>query len=243
MKTKSNVFNEIIDQKVDNLLQNDAYYQQMATPLKSAAILKQEHRRQLVEFLKMERLGSHLAHAEKLIQEHLPHLISHHKFEKVKKEMDHSAEHLVTYLQSIQESKEQENNILFQDMCGVSDETLKEVYRLAEHFVKDKHYVDAQHILVWLIILAPDISGFWLALGICLQSQGIDNEAIEVFELAKKLNPDEPASYVYKAESLIKLKEKDKAREEIRLISDQLKGGIKGSWQRSLEFVNRSLQI
>ncbi len=234
------LYNELVESEVDQFLEEDAFYQTFATPLKSASVIKQEHRKQMVEYLKMNDLRNRLTKAEQWIREQLPNVISPEEYEKVKNELDNSGKHFEDYAEAPHD-EESDKPVLLQQIFGISDSSLVLIYQLAHKFVADKQYENALDVLVFLVTLAPDSPAFWLALGVCMQALETHQDAIVMFDIAKTLNPTDPSPCIYAAESYLKMGDKDKAKEEIATVESILKDAEPGPWKDVLAIVKNAL--
>src|SRR5437868_6754345 len=106
---------ELIESQVDELVQDDAYYEMFATPLKPASSFKKDHRKQLIEFFQLKDLRSHLEIAPDLIINLLPSYVSAAEFSQIKEELDQSGEHFIQFIDAI-ENQASDKPILFQEM-------------------------------------------------------------------------------------------------------------------------------
>jgi len=239
------LFDEFVSSRVDELLEDEDYYQQMATNLKPASVIKQEHRELILKQLKMEELHTQLVMAEELIQEHLAE-VDPNGYQKVIEELDNGSEHLMAFTpessSETEEEKEEEKPVLLQAVFGISDESVKQIYALARYYAEKNEYSNARALFTYLTMLAPNQMIFWVLLGVCFQALNLDQEALETFAIVKALNPSEPASYIYSAESYLKLKEKGKAEQEM----DEVKPFLEqhpGPWKESLDYVLQELKM
>lgn len=229
----------LIESQVETLIQDDSYYQLLSTPLKSASIVKKEHRKQLVEFFKLKELRNQLEVAPNIILNLLPDLVSKEEFVKIKGELDGSGEHFIHFIESMNKESS-EKPILFQEMFGLSDDTLLRIYDLAVDLIKKENYEDANTLLVFLTTLAPHVTSYWIAEGACLQALDRHQEAIAVFSAAKFLSPSDPAPSFYSIESFLILDDKDKAKlelDEVKEIVKSLSGEDKLKWEKMIKEV------
>jgi len=217
-------FEEVIDPEIEGLLKDDAYYQKLATPLKSAKLVKEEHRQQLKEIFKLSVLREELNRAQKLMLELLPNFLPPEEFAQVKKESDESSQHFVQFIEKINANEEREKPILLQEMFGFSDSTLLHTYALASDLVKKGNIADAYSLFVFLATMAPYVASYWVAQGVSLKALGRVEEAIPIFETAILLDPKDPLSRAHMIESLIAMKERDRARSEYDALKDVIKG-------------------
>ncbi|HRD55946.1 MAG TPA: hypothetical protein PLC42_06070 [Parachlamydiaceae bacterium] len=239
MSKVDNLLEELIESQVDNLIQEDSYYQMFATPLKPASAFKQAHRKQLVEFFKLGDLREQLEHAPELMLELLPSFVSKEEFDQIKKELDSSGEHFVHFVESMSD-KPSEKPILFQEMFGLSDETLLRIYDFGADLVKKENYEDANTIFVFLTTMAPHVPSYWIAQGACLQALDRHEEAVAVFNAAKFLNPKDPAPSFYTIESHLALKDNTRAKLELNTLKEivsGMSGDEKTAWEQKMKWV------
>ena len=239
MKSQSDVlFDELIAPQIDQLLEDDAFYEAFATKLKPQAAIKADHRRQIVEFLKIKDLRESFIKAEQLIREHLPKLISPGEYTNFTNEFDNSINYFIEKTHSAHE----EEPITLQKMFGLSNTNIFHIFELARNYTQNKQLEDAKNIFILLTMISPTTASFWLALGTCFQALGKDAEAIEIFQITKTLNPKDPSPFIYAAESYLRLKNREKAQKEIETASPLFQEAEKGSWQESLQFVQNILK-
>lgn len=231
------LLDELIESQVESLVQDDAYYQNFATPLKSASQIKVEHRKQLIDFFKLTELRSQLESAPVLVENLLVDLISPAEFDKVKAELDKSGEHFISFIGSMGKDSG-EKPILFQEMFGLSDETLLHIYDLSVDLVKKGKYEDANTLFVFLTTLAPHVPSYWIAEGACLQALNRHEEAIAVFNAAKFLNASDPAPVAYSMESYYMLKDMSSAKAELEALKEIVKSlpaDEKSNWEKKIK--------
>lgn len=204
--------------KVDTYLKPDSYYEALATPLKSASFIKEEHREQIKEILSLKLLRQSFQQADRLIKQELPLHIPPYDYEQVSKEIDQSTNHLGQVLmQCSQKEKEALPVIVPQHLYGFSDQTLLHVYGLAEELYNRKQYQEAHSLFHWLAALAPDIPAYWLSIGLCLQGLAQPDIALIYYEIAQTLSPQDPLPFAYAAFAHHQLKDRSKTQEYIQL--------------------------
>lgn len=213
---------EFIESQVDSLLKDDDYYQVKATALKSAKQLKLEHRTQIKESLLMKDFRNSMTKAVSLIFTKLPQHINHEDFKKVQGELEHILEHLATPPQLDTNGEEEPQPIIFRNLWGISNETLLHIHHFANTLIQKHEYADANDLLIFLVTISPDIAGFWVSRGICLQGMDRDEEALQVLNVAKVLAPEDPISMIYTIQSYLKVKEKEKASDELLHLEEYL---------------------
>lgn len=228
--------NELIESQVNSLMQDDSYYQALATPLKPASLVKKEHHKQLEDFFKLNELRKQFEEAPNIILQLLPDLVDPIEFNRVKDELDKSGENFITYMESMGDQSS-EKPILFQEMFGLSDDTLLDIYSLGVDLVKKEDYDRANTLFVFLSTLSPHVTNYWIAHGLCLQSLNRHIEAIDIFTAAKVLDPSDPAPSAHTIDSYLALRENDKAKLELdtlKEITKFLSGDEKPKWEAKI---------
>lgn len=214
------LLNELIESQVDELIQDDEYYQGFATQLKSAESVKQGHIKQLAEFFKFQEYHTRLEHAQRLITDLMPAYVSVDAFAKIKQELENSGTHLSQFIES--EQKSSERPILLQEMFGLSDETLIHIYAFGRGLVEKNNMEDACALFVLLSTLAPHVPSYWISEGICMQELGLHEQAIIAFSSAKFLSPSDPAPIAYSIETYRSLKDNDQIKKEMELLESTI---------------------
>jgi tetratricopeptide (TPR) repeat protein len=206
---------DFIESQVDSFLDDDDDYQMKATALKSAKQLKQEHLNRIKESLLMKDFRTSMTKAVSLIFTKLPQNINHEDFKKILSEMDHILEHLASPPQLDTRIGEEPRTIIFRNLWGISNDTLLNIHHFANVLIEKREYEEANDLLIFLVTISPDIAGFWISRGICLQGMDRDEEALQVLHVAKVLIPDDPIPMIYTIHGFLKVKDKEKGSEEI----------------------------
>jgi tetratricopeptide (TPR) repeat protein len=212
---------ELIETIAEELLQDDDYYQCLATPLKSAALYKQAHRNQLIELFQFKKQNERIIHALDLITNMMPSFTSADGYAKVKEEMDNSSAYFSRFMESAG-AEPSDKPILLQEMLGLSDETLLHIYAFGRALVEKGNTQDACALFTLLTILAPHVESYWISQGVCMQDSGLHEEAIAAFNAAKFLDPLDPAPIVYSIESFRLLKDETQEKTEMELLERAL---------------------
>lgn len=185
MNSKPNtLLNELIESQVEELIQSDDFYQKLATPLKSASVIKQEHRQQLTEFLQFKEQIARLDQAQKLITDLMPSFIPPVEFDKIKQELDNSGAHFSDFMEKAEDS---DRPILLQEMFGLSDETLMHVFALGKDLIEKGHFQDACSLFAFLTTLAPHVPSYWILEGVCFENLNLHEETKAAFTAANFL--------------------------------------------------------
>ncbi|MBA3286008.1 MAG: hypothetical protein H0U27_13255 [Nitrosopumilus sp.] len=202
---------EYLEPLIELMVEDDSYYRHLETPLKNAATIKNDHRTQMKEFFEMNGVRSKLENAQNLISHTMSSFVSKEIFEKIKNEMEQSADHLMVYIDSMGNESNDETSTTFQEIFGLSNDSLLHIYEFSSHLVRMGNFTDAHDLfLFFLITLSPQTTSFWIGQGVCLQALKQYEEALAVYNAVKSLNPLDPTPFVYSIEIYKVLKEKDK---------------------------------
>lgn len=186
MDANSNaILNKLIENQVNDLIENDDYYLGLATPLKSASILKEEHRHKLTDFFQFKEQIARLEQAQMLITDLMPLSVSPLEFTKIMEEINNSGQHFNTFMKNTGVS---DKPILLQEMLGLSDETLLHIYALGKDLVEKDNFQDAGSIFTLLTTLAPHVQSYWILEGVCFEKLNLHEESQAAFSAAKLLS-------------------------------------------------------
>lgn len=218
MAYNSEVFlSELTENQAEELIEEDAYYQSLATPLKSAALIKKEHKKQLVDFFEFKEQADRFKHAQKLITDLMPTFVSHLAFTKIRDELNDTVLHFSHFMKEKAENAA-DQTILLQEMLGLSDETLIHIYALGRDLFQKGQFEDALALFSFLTTIAPHVSNYWILEGACFQNSNLHEEALAAFNTAKFLNPHNPIPIAYAIESYHQLNDKGQIKHEIELL-------------------------
>lgn len=227
---------EILDSEIETLAGEDSLYEYYATPLKPAYIFKKEHLRQIKNFLNLKELSDQFEKTQELIMGAMPGKITDQEFLQIQEEIKGSGKHFIDYMDSMV-GESGEKPILLQECFGFSDSSLIHFYSLAVDLMQENEYGKAYGLTVLLTTLAPHVQSYWIAEGICLSELGRYEEAAAIFEGAKILEEENPAPYAYSVDCYLKLKEKEKAKEEVLRLNEVLEsyeGNDKETFMRNI---------
>lgn len=231
-QTKPNAtFNEI----ADSFLENDDFYQAMATPLKPAKQWKNEHRSQILETLKLSDFSKNMDKAVEIIMDRLPKIISKEEWERIVGEFSH----IEQSFQQNSVSQEEGVDITNQQLMGISDETLNSIYTVGSALVDEKAFNDASPIFQALCFFDPWVGEYWLGLGICLFNLNEYYQALEILSMAQILQPDKAAAFVYSAFCNFKMNQFEQLSEDIKKIEEIFSQSVdeKMQWEEMFEFL------
>jgi len=238
MDSRDKKFEDIYSSEIDALTQDESVYNFHADQVKSAKYLKAQHRQELINFFKQAELRQHIEKAQTLIYSELSNVISKEDFNKVKSEIDQSLEHSVQFLDALEQNGDANKDIFLQEVFGLSNDTMLQVYALAMQLTGKGRYEETLSLFVFLTALAPFISSFWIGEGLVLQTLGRNKEAFAALNCAKLLNPSDPLAYQFTLDSYLNASEKDLAKQELeqlKLVIDQLPEQEKSEWLEKLK--------
>ena len=112
------------------------------------------------------------------------------------------------------------------EVHGYSDEELYAVARTAYAFFHQGKVAEARTLFQGLFAVNPRDPYFARALGVVEYAAGNSEGALQAYEVATKLAPNDPAAYVGRAEVLLALGQRTKAAEDLKRAST-LQGDLK----------------
>lgn len=183
---------EDIEDYIDSYIKPDDYYQAKATPLKSAAVLKEEHRKELREKFQFKEFLSTMDKGFKLIANLLPAMIGIQSFAHIIQEFSIRKAHSV-----IQVTENQKLTV--QDEWSISEQSMKQIYQLAKELHDGDKTLDADAVFTVLCYLNPKVPEYSLGKCTALYNSGNYADAIEIVQLTKILQPNKVAPFIYSA--------------------------------------------
>jgi len=226
---------ELIAENVENFLHEDAYYEKLATPLKPAALIKEEERRNLTEKFELKEVREHITNAAVLLLSELPksHFFSKEECEKITSEFENAPNYFMEKGSKL-EPEGEDAIVGWQKLFGFSDDTLLHAYTYANDLAEKGQYSEAISVLVFLEMMAPHVASFWLAHAMCLQAEDLHSEALPLLTLVKQIEPEDPLASYHMIQTLKALKEEGRAKEEKHVlmgIVSKMSGDDKMTWE------------
>ncbi len=183
-------------------------YQFLATPLKSAALIRKERYEELFNFYQCRVLRSEIEQAEKIVSE--DPAASMQVVKEVGQVMNTVRERLEDPALDIHKL------LCFRDLCGISNESLLEMFSKAQKLILDKRFQEAKALLTYLNVMAPRVTGFWISLGVCFENLGDFDEALAAYQVAKSISAEDPQPCLCLCHCFLSLKDYAQAREELQ---------------------------
>lgn len=168
----------------------------------------------LQNILDSEDAGKEMRHALEILNKQMPQSIPKDTWDLIQKEFSSCEENLLSYLEAHQESHKDEFVPIYQ-MYGFSVPTLIHCYEFGQSLYNKKSYGDAKSVMLFLIRLSPLMPEFWIAAGMCEKQMGRHQEAIQLFQLAQTIFPDQASLHIYCADNYLAINDKSHARIEL----------------------------
>jgi tetratricopeptide (TPR) repeat protein len=224
----------------------------IATPLKSDEHHKRELKQKLKDELCYESVVRSLTNSMDVIIDYLNLHENDSQADQVVREVSES----MSYFKAFKE-KVDEENISIMDWVekndptartwslfyGVSDETMLYLYKIVRENFNQKKYTQAKDLLQLILVFAPGISSYWNALGFCFQQEGLFDEAIKKYLIAKEMDPEDLETYFYLARCYKQQNDLKASQEEIdeltHLINQTVE--LKEDWSQHLDSLKKDL--
>lgn len=127
----------------------------------------------------------------------------------------------------------------FADMLGLSEETLRWMYKVADHFLRQGKAQKAVQTLYSLNLICPENGLYWLALGHSYFHLEQFDKALEAYQKSNAADPDDPRGLIWMAHTYEALGHPLTALEMVNELVELLKGEEEFS---DLETYQRNLQ-
>lgn len=221
--------NEELRSWIETLVQHQdlTFYE---TSLKSATEIKRDLKASLYNHF--YAISESLERAEKWIRSDLDPIISSEEANKVYKDLDQMD-------RAFHKNIDVEEMPNFQEILGISDESMHSFYQLGEHYSSIGEIQKAKDIFYLLLMLDAEMATYWVALGFCFQQEGAYSEALECYNQGEQVNPQHPAPYLYCGSCYLEIGEKEKAQEEFEqaeFILNEMDEEEAKQWASSLSY-------
>lgn len=100
----------------------------------------------------------------------------------------------------------------YQDLLGISDEVMQELYLIACSYLEDKYYSEAADCFLFLVALNPLEPNLWIKCGLAERQLNNEDAALEAFSMAMLCDADDPFPHLYSAEIYLGLKRFEEAQ-------------------------------
>lgn len=118
-----------------------------------------------------------------------------------------------TYQSKIEEvSKESENKKSFQEILGLSNEILLDMYDVGAKYFENKEYEKSLAVFTFLTMLNDTISSFWIGVGSAYRALKDFDNAISAYYEAIFCDPASIEPYAQAASCYLAMNDKNKAR-------------------------------
>lgn len=208
------VLSKDIEQAVEASLEPDAFYEAKATPLKPASAWKQEHKEQLCRKFQFQDFSSKIKLGFSLVSNKLSPLIGIQAYNHVVQEFVERK----TPPKLVQ--VEQDKKLTMQEEWSISNDSMNYIYQLATKFLEEVQSKEADALFTVLCYLNPKVPEYSLGKCFALYLMQQYEEALELLQLTKILQPDNAAPFVYSALCKQKLNQTEGIDEDIMKIYD-----------------------
>ena len=125
----------------------------------------------------------------------------------------------------------------WQSLLGFSNKTMFWIYSLGYNLFEEKNYNEALSLFLMLTTLNSTVPDNWIALGLTQKNLSLEDCALNSFNTASLLNPENPTSRYQSAEIYLHLGEFDKALIELEALSEIIESQKLESLRPQLEFL------
>jgi tetratricopeptide (TPR) repeat protein len=235
-----NYLSNYLNERVDNFVESQDYHY-LETSLKSSNTIKQQYKEELNQFKSTVLIDQFIQTLE-YMSKHLPEICNDKEIKQIKKEFEEANQTFVQNLNKAMEFNEIDENLKFQEMYGFSNQTLQCIYRLGNHCFTHHQLIEAKQIFNLLVYLAPHVSSFWIALGICYYQEKKITEALAFLDIAEHINPKNPLIYIYKCECLLIEDQHSQVQNELKKIEDLFEdSSLKDQWVAQYESLKNKM--
>lgn len=200
MKKISN--NQVLEEIAESLLEPEEFYNNPLSPLSDPQIKRQQEKLKIIEFLSSGELPRQMNRALELIDEKAENILSGEQLDAFRNNLSEIKEDKFKNPspEVLSKMNDASSNLSYQEIFGISDESLKMIYNIGYLFFQDNEINEAIDIFTFLLILNPSIADFSYSLGLCYQQQGKWIDALSLSLLATHLNANHIAAHISAAE-------------------------------------------
>lgn len=208
--------------KYDNLLKNrvDQYTSEHEDEIVKPSPL-QSREQQLTAFklnfqniIESKEANEQMHHALELISNLMPQSLPKETWDQISEEFSTCEEKLLSYLEEHKEPSE-DKFVQIYEMCGFTIPTLIHCYEFGQSLYNKKMYSDAKSIMLFLVRICPLMPESWIAAGMCEKQMGNYLAAVQLYQFAQSLFPDEASLHLYCADNYLALGDKQLAQIEL----------------------------
>lgn len=196
---------DFFEKIADGELPPEEHFIPLATPLKSAAQLREDYKQDLMVSLKSDDFKNSIKRAISVIAESHFDILTPEEVAEMGESFAKVTDDKINNPSSeITETKPDEF-ISYQKLFGISDQTLTSIYKIAHDLAKKEKFDEAIDIFSFLMMLNPQIEDFTYGLGLCYQLKEDWSHALSYLNLACEANPNSVGAHVSSVECCKKL--------------------------------------
>lgn len=205
----------IIEKMAERCVGDESLFEDQANSFKTAAMIREQRKREVVEYLESEALQKALLRAVNLLlSPESERVLSDEEMEDLQENLAKiTADKLLNPSDEIKEliDKNQEEVIPYQQIFGLSNDSLLTIYKLGYHYFQNQNIDEAIDIFILLTTLNSTVADFYYALGLCYQQKQQWPDAVACFTFASYLNPAHVGARISLIECYQQLKDDTKA--------------------------------
>lgn len=208
-----------LDEQIDRFIEEDA--ELLPTTQRPTRMKQERHRKkeELKNSLTLVYLKNDIDLANQIIFSRMPQFLSSEEWESVSEELLNCENSVKKFWEECQGGDHQEP-VAYYQILGLSSETLLHLYHFGQDLLENEEIVNSQAIFGFLVIIAPQIAPFWLALGRTYQFSGNYIEAVEVYEQGKAYDVKLGRFYLFSAECYEAMDNEKAMNEEIATLRE-----------------------
>ena len=241
---KKDPYHILLEEIAEQCVEDESAYQLQATALKSAAAIRKEKKLQIMDFIENGPVRPHIQRALKFLKSEPASFLTEEQCKDIKNSLDKIEHFAWEKLQEPKDSTKDPDQLeIFQEIFGLSNESLINIYRVGFHFYEEQHYEDALDIFMFLFILNPTVADFSYELGLCYKQLNNLTDALGSFILAANLNIEHVGANLGAASCFIDLHDKDQAKkhlDHVRLLGENSPEKIEG-WLENINSIQACL--
>ncbi len=127
-----------------------------------------------------------------------------------------------------------EKRNLFQDILGISSDSMGKMFSQAVGFLNQHRYDEAARAFELLHSLNPFIPDFWIGAGLAHQAHGVNDVALSDFMMAMTIDPKSPDPYRFAVECCLDMQDLPQAIAFVTQAIAYAKKHARAAWAQEL---------
>lgn len=227
-------FEKEVDSLADDLAEKAAQEQKDENKLLPFDALKERIKEEIKDSLLMRKLGRTLFQATSIINDEGTNLSQDER------------QHLIAdFAKALERLDKMELNDLdnktFQQITEITQKTLDIIEVIGQHKYAQGDYRGCSALFTLLCLLNPVNFNYWTRLGIAKQECQNFEEALDAYDQALTLNPEDVRDHLFSAECFVRLGDKNQAKDECKTIKDLINNEKNQDWDNYLSSLERAV--